>query len=144
MTLTFVNSATFRILLSKIRAGEIKGYMAAIFLADAEVLKERDEKGRMLLHHAALSNREEIISDLLARGASKDAVDNDGFTAYRLIERKKFDKAKKLLAPEKMIAIAEITPVAVEDGQPVQKREPKTLRVPASTVTSFQGKPAIA
>ena len=141
-----LNSATYRILLSKIVGRDIKGLRAALRLADPGVLDEKDEKGRRLLHHAAISNDQQIITALLDRGALETTVDNDGLTPYMLARKLQKHAALQVLTPPKSATPSTPEPDASDSNTEVNgsKREPKILRVPVTLRRGFPGKRAIA
>lgn len=142
MTL-FLNSATYRILLAKIRSGEFNGFLAACSLADATVWEERDEAGRHLLHHAALDNRAQFIAEMIARGASPGVRDGNNQTPYSLAKSKNRLKAMAALAPQAPAAAPAGQPAGAVDAASVATTGPRTFRVTLSPKT-FPGRPARA
>lgn len=139
-----INSATYRILLSKIRSGDVNGFMAACTFADQSTWEEPDEKGRRLLHHAALADKERIIAEMLSRGARQDVTDGENQTPYMLAIRMNRRKAMAALAPSNSPSAAAAKPAASASGPAsAAKPGPKIYRVqlPAKT---FPGRPASA
>jgi len=142
MTL-FINSATYRILLAKIRSGDFNGFAAACSLADATIWGERDEQGRHLIHHAALAGNAKFIEEMTARGARTDVTDNDNQTPYSLAKSKSRKQAMAALAPPKPISAMTVEPAGDGDAASVTITGPKTFRVTLKAVT-FPGRPARA
>lgn len=126
------NSATFRVLVARISARDLRGFHAAMTLADKVVLIETDEKELTLLHHAAIADNPEIVRTLISKGASEEAKDKSGATPYQLAKR--LNKRHALTVLSQPAA----EPAPTEQAQPpaaptaAAERKPKTIRVDAS------------
>lgn len=142
MTL-FINSATYRILLAKIRSGDLNGFTAACSFADATIWEERDEQGRHLIHHAALAGNAKFIEEMTARGARTDVTDNDKQTPYSLAKSKSRKQAMAALAPPRPAAATTAEPAGESDAASVAITGPRTFRVTLKAGT-FPGRPARA
>ena len=72
---------------------DLKRYIESL----GATLKERDEKGATLLHHATANNQIGVMQYLINSGVDLNSVDNDGNTALHLACEKGFINATHIL-----------------------------------------------